>query len=176
MCIRGTVNLCERIKWMKLFVDEGSREKSTNSIAFLSTLLPRPKIMKSSGNFLWYLLYINFCFSTEKCWLIKEMPVVQTDYDGQLFRPIGQGQLPLNLKICEPSSLSVPRNRNPNIMSNQFPRKKLPYGKNDGPKDSQVTETRFGILIFRTTLLILLYYISSIGLTFYQKWLLKVGC
>jgi hypothetical protein len=29
-------------------------------------------------------------------------------------------------------------------------------------------------IITRTLLLVLLYYVSSIGLTFYQKWLLKV--
>ena len=29
-------------------------------------------------------------------------------------------------------------------------------------------------IIFRTLLLVLLYYLSSIGLTFYQKWLMRV--
>lgn len=43
-------------------------------------------------------------------------------------------------------------------------------------KFSNISSTKQGLckIIIRTLLLVLLYYLSSIGLTFYQKWLMKV--
>lgn len=100
------------------------------------------------------------------------MPVIKTEYGVQVFRPVGHAQLSANLKNGDALNSAIPRNRNPILTMSQSARKKPSHGKNDNPKGPK---TSFGIVIFRTLLLILLYYVSSIGLTFYQKWLLKVS-
>ena len=51
--------------------------------------------------------------------------------------------------------------------------------KNEGKKtkkelSQQMKSSNFWTEVFRTTSLIGFYYVASIGLTFYQSWLLKV--
>jgi hypothetical protein len=69
------------------------------------------------------------------------------------------------------------RNRSPSCasFSSQLSMESNP-GKTTKVAKTSDTSIKQGFckIIFRTLLLVLLYYLSSIGLTFYQKWLMRV--
>ena len=69
------------------------------------------------------------------------------------------------------------RNRSPSCgsFSSQISMESNPGKTMKVAKASETTiKQGFCKIIFRTLLLVLLYYLSSIGLTFYQKWLMRV--
>ena len=51
----------------------------------------------------------------------------------------------------------------------------IPDKTTKSDKPEATIKQGFCKIIFRTLLLVLLYYLSSIGLTFYQKWLMRVN-
>ena len=94
------------------------------------------------------------------------------------YRPVfSQGRSPLDqYGNIVGVHLQSARNRSPVAYSNMAKAGDVhPSDKLSRTKPSSNTgKQNFCKIITRTLLLVLLYYVSSIGLTFYQKWLLKV--
>lgn len=95
-------------------------------------------------------------------------------------RPIfaeGRSALDEQGNITGLQSFTSTRNRSPvYCQSSQFNVEKVPEKYGRFPKLAKAEGTKkqgFCKIIVTTLFLVLLYYLSSIGLTFYQKWLLK---
>ena len=77
----------------------------------------------------------------------------------------------------DPEGINIPstRNRSPGPYSIDSSTDNKKDENSKGSKNQTSTKGTLCKVFLRTLTLVLLYYTSSIGLTFYQKWLLKVN-